>query len=195
MTVELPGLSSDGNANLAPERSRSNESPAVLWALAAATTLTEAEGVQIPAGFHKRPHAIDARKRIAFRTALLVMVLSRFNGKAANLENVQLFIWASRTSRTRAMLMAWWAGRRFASTQLQRADPDLQVTARLAIVDGLVGVKGQGSRRLYLTEKGVALAEALDRESEVLSIEKRFLASFSRLSDAAVARHLGVDVE
>ncbi|RKR89529.1 hypothetical protein BDK92_3883 [Micromonospora pisi] len=166
-----------------------------MWALAAAASITEADGLQIPAGFHKRPHAMDARRRIAYRTSLLVLILSRFNGKAAKLENVHLFMWATRTKRTRRMLSAWWAGRRFATAQLHRIDPDLLVTVRLAIADGLVGVKGQGRQRVYLSEKGVDLASAIDQEEELLATEKSFLASFPRLSDAAVARLLGVGAE
>jgi hypothetical protein len=138
---------------------------------------------------------MDARRRIAYRTSLLVLVLSRFNANAAKLEHVHLFMWATRTKRTRKMLSAWWAGRRFATTQLQRTDPDLLVTVRLAIADGLVGVKGQGRQRIYLTDKGADLAGAIDREEDLLSIEKNFLSSFPRLSDAAVARNLGVHSE
>lgn len=168
---------------------------AVLWALAASAPLAESEDLQVPAGFHKRPQQVEARRRIAYRTSLLVLVLSRFNKQAAKLQNVHLFMWATRTGRTRRMLSAWWSGRRYVTTQLNRIDPDLQVTVRLAIADGLVRVGGQGNQRLYLTDEGSDLASAIVREEGILSTEKRFLASFPRLSDAAIARHLGVNVE
>jgi hypothetical protein len=93
------------------------------------------------------------------------------------------------------MLLAWWSGRRYVTTQLNRIDPDLQVTIRLAIADGLVGVRGQGAQRIHLTDKGSELADAIDREERILLTEKRFLSSFPKLSDAAVARHLDVNVE
>lgn len=174
---------------------RQDEKSAVLWALAAAASPTEAEGLQIPAGFHKRPRSIEARRRIAYRTSLLVLVLSRFNRNAAKLQNVHLFMWATRTARTRGMLSAWWSGRRFATTQMQRLDPDLQITVRLAIADGLVAVRGQGQQRIHLTDKGTQLADAIDGEQEILLVEKRYLASFPQLSDAAVARHLEMTAE
>jgi hypothetical protein len=179
----------------AGDSDRQGRDQAVLWSLAAAASFAEAEGIQIPAGFHKRPRVMEARRRMAYRASLLVLVLSRFNGQAANLHNVHLFMWATRTARTRNMLSAWWSGRRYATSQMQRLDPDLQVTAGLAVADGLVGMKGQGRQRIFLTDKGRDLARAIDREADLLSVEKRFLASFPRLSDAAVARQLGVNAE
>ncbi len=178
-----------------PHGNRQDEGQAVLWALAAAASTIEAEELQIPAGFLKRPRAIDARRRIAYRTSLLVLILSRFNGKAAKLENVHLFMWATRTKRTRKMLSAWWAGRKYATTQVHKIDPDLLVTVRLAIADGIVGIKGKGRQRICLTKKGIELASAIDHEVGLLSTEKSFLASFPRLSDAAVVRYLGVNSE
>jgi hypothetical protein len=178
-----------------PRTNRQDESHAVLWALSSSASLSEAEGIEIRAGFHKRPRAMEARRRVVYRTSLLVLVLSRFNGNAAKLQNVHLFIWATRTARTRRLLSGWWSGRRYATTQLQKLDPDLQITIGLAIADGLVAVTGNNRQRIRLTAKGEGLAHAINGDEELLAVEKRFLETFPRLSDAAVARNLGVSSE
>ncbi len=117
----------------------SGRNDATLLAVVAAAAVGPAdEGLEIPVVFQRQPRPLEARHRVAYRTALLVPVLSRFRGSAASVENVHLFMWATRSARTRQLLQAWWAGRRFAGTITQRLDPDLQVTLNLAAADGLV---------------------------------------------------------
>src|SRR5437870_4089809 len=62
--------------------------------------------------FRLQPKPIQARHRVTYRTALLVLVLSRFNKNAAKLTNLHTVVWATRSKRTRQMFTAWWMGRR-----------------------------------------------------------------------------------
>jgi hypothetical protein len=69
-------------------------------------------------------------------------------------------------------------------------DPDLQITLNLAIVDGLV-VPGGDGRRVRLTEQGIELANLLHSQSDLLKVEKDFLAELQPLSDAVIERRIG----
>jgi hypothetical protein len=152
------------------------------------------EVVAVPAEldivFRTQPKQVEARHRVAYRTALVVLVLSRFNRHAAKLTNLHTVMWATRTARTRRTFSAWWNGRRFYNASTERLDPDLQITLNLAIVDGLVAPAGEG-RRVQLTERGNELARLLDDEHELLAIEKKFLSALEPLSDASMERQLG----
>jgi hypothetical protein len=127
---------------------------------------------------------------VAYRTALVVLVLSHFNQGAARLTNLHTVMWATRTARTRRIFGAWWEGRRFYDSSTERLDPDLQITLNLALVDGLLEPAGQG-RRVRLTDKGAELARLLESEPGLLRIEKKFLGGVERLSDASMDRRLG----
>lgn len=143
--------------------------------------------------FRRQPRAVPARQRVAYRTSLLVLILSRFNQTAARLDNLHLLTWAARSGRTRTMLQRWWSGRRFISTSTVRMDPDLDLTIRLALADGLIQTAGSNRQRLKLTEKGESLARAIDEAPSLLSIEKAFLETLAPLSDGSVDRRLGRD--
>jgi len=155
---------------------------------------SSAEVVAVPSEldivFRMQPKQVEARHRVAYRTALVVLVLSHFNRRAAKLTNLHTVMWATRSARTRRVFGAWWNGRRFYNASTERLDPDLQITLNLAIVDGLVAPAGEG-RRVQLTKKGIELAHLLDGEPELLAIEKKFLGALEPLSDASMDRRLG----
>src|SRR6266511_4363407 len=93
---------------------------AALWALATGSSQPDGDELRAPVVFRSQPKPIDARHRVAYRTSLLVLTLSRFNRNAAKLANLHLLMWATRSARTRRLLSAWWSGRRFANTVTQR---------------------------------------------------------------------------
>jgi hypothetical protein len=163
---------------------------ATLWQLAAASDDAETVSPEVDIVFRRQPKLVEARHRVAYRTALVVLVLSRFNLGAARLTNLHTIMWATRTARTRRIFSAWWEGRRFHNSSTERLDPDLQITLNLALVDGLLEPAGQGTR-VRLTDKGTELARLLDGEPALLHIEKRFLGGLQRLSDASMERRLG----
>lgn len=72
-------------------------------------------------------------------------------------------------------------------------DPDLDLTIRLALADGLIQTAGSNRQRLKLTEKGDLLAAAIDDMPSLLTIEKAFLETLGTLSDGALDRMLGRD--
>jgi hypothetical protein len=163
---------------------------------AAAWLLTNTAVDRLPAAddlnvvFRAQPKPVRARHRVAYRTSLLVLVLSRFNRGAANLAHLHTVMWATRSARTRQMFSAWWNGRRFYANSTERFDPDLQITLNLALVDELVELAGS-TRRIRLTSKGRELARLIEENSELLAIDKSFLGKLDQLSDAAMERKLG----
>jgi hypothetical protein len=161
-----------------------------LWQLAASSVDAEPVSAEVDIVFRRQPKPVEARHRIAYRTALVVLVLSHFNRGAAKLTNLHTIMWATRTSRTRRIFKAWWYGRRFYNSPTERLDPDLQITLSLALVDGLLTPAGNGTR-IRLTDKGIELARFLEAEAGLLVIEKRFLGDLERLSDASMERKLG----
>lgn len=174
-----------------PDPRRDDRDEGVLWSLAASDADSEPENLAVPIVFRRQARPVEARRRVAYRTALLVLILAGFNRNAARIDNLHLLMWATRSARTRRLFEAWWSGRRFANTVTQRLDPDLEVTINLALVDGLVASTGSNRERVRLTEKGMQFATLINARSGLLNIEKEFIASLAVLSDAAVRQHLG----
>jgi hypothetical protein len=158
-----------------------------VWSVASVRPEVEAADLDIV--FRRQPKPVVARHRLAYRTALVVLVLSRFNQGAAKLTNLHTLMWATRSSRTRRMFTSWWAGRRLYFTSADRIDPDLQVTLNLALVDGLIEPRANRSR-IQLTDKGHDLATRIDAIHDLLVVEKAFLQHLDRLSDGAMERRL-----
>jgi hypothetical protein len=173
-----------------PGRVDSPPDEAAVSALAAASVDTEAVPSDVNIVFRQQPKPVEARHRIAYRTALLVLVLSRFNRGAAKLTNLHTVMWATRSARTRRMFSAWWSGRRFYNTATDRLDPDLQITLNLALVDGVIAPASKGTR-VRLTDKGQELARLIDQETGLLAVEKLFLGTLQRISDASIENKLG----
>jgi hypothetical protein len=162
-----------------------------MWELAAASSDTQPVPSDVNVVFRQQPKPVDARHRVAYRTALLVVILARFNQRAATLASLHTVMWATRSARTRRMFRAWWDGRRAYNTVTERIDPDLEITLNLALVDGLVAPKGTRGR-IQLTDKGHELARLIDEETTLLAVEKAFLRGFDRLSDSTLVKKLGV---
>lgn len=159
------------------------------WSLAASVNSDEISGA-VAVTFTQRPKQLEARQRLPYRTALLVLTLSRFNRNSASLVHIHTLMWATRTRRTREMFVAWWAGRRLANASTSRIDPDLQITLNLAIIHGLVEPVAD-RKRIRLTEKGIQLAQVVESADGLLSPEKSFLDSLGALNDARMNRQLG----
>jgi hypothetical protein len=141
--------------------------------------------------FTRRAAPVDARRRVVYRTALLVLVLSYFNRDAAHLSNLHLIMWGTRTARTRLLLRGIWSGRRYTFDTTVRIDPELQVTLNLAVRDGLVETQNTNLSRVRLTDNGRRYASAIRADENLLALEKQILDELSPLSDAAVARRIG----
>lgn len=159
------------------------------WALAAVDSDIGAATGEATVVFTRRPKALEARQRVAYRSGLLVLVLSSFNQKAASLSSLHSIFWATRNDRTRRMFKSWWNGRRYLTTNTERSDPGLTLTLRLALADGLVTPLSKGER-VKLTEKGQLLAEAILAEPHLMQAERAFLQELRPLSDAALARRM-----
>lgn len=150
------------------------------------TDLVEAD---ISVVFRSQPRPVAARHRMVYRTALLVLVLSRFHAGAAKSVNLHTIMWAMRSAQTRQMLSSWWQGRRPYFSSANRIDPDLDVTLNLALIDELIAPRANRTR-VQLTEHGWELVERIDQVDDLLVVEKTFLDGLNRLSDTALERRL-----
>lgn len=154
-----------------------------------ASVQPDVDAADVDVVFRRQPKPVPARRRLAYRTALVVLVLAHFNQGAAKLTNLHTLMWATRTARTRRMFTAWWEGRRFYFTSTDQIDPDLQVTLNLALVDGLIE-PGANLTRIKLTDKGRDLARRIYNIDDLLTVEKAFLKRLDRLNDGAMERRL-----
>lgn len=143
--------------------------------------------------FVRQPKALPATRRMSFRLAVLVLVLSRFRNNSASLSSAHLFLWSLRSTRTRQMLLSWWSGARSAGSATSRLDSQLPITLNVAVANGLVAVKSS-TGRISLTNAGLELASAINEQPELMLAEKQYLSRFLRLSDAEITRRLGVFV-
>lgn len=165
-----------------------------LWGFGTAQIDSDVGAADINVVFRRQPKPVEARHRVAYRTALLAMTLSRFNQGAIKLGNLHTIMWATRSARTRQMFVAWWNGRRSYDTITSRLDPDLQVTLNLALADSLVELVSNRTR-VRLTEAGRRLAQLIDEEDGLLMPEKLFFRNFQRLSDSSMERNLRESVK
>jgi hypothetical protein len=156
-----------------------------------AATGLDLDEVDAPVRFQRQPRPLPAEQRVAYRLAVLTLTLSRFRQSTASIQHLHLLGWATRTRRSRAMLLGWWDGRRFADTVTERLDPNLNVTLNLALVHGLVRVHGAQGKRVALTEQGAGLVNRVDADEKLLRTEKSFLEGLGQLSDARIASVLG----
>lgn len=148
-------------------------------------------GLNVPVTFTPQPHPIEARHRIAYRSAVLVLILGSFRTNTATLDHLHLISWSLRTSRTRAMFLSWWSGRSYIGTSVTRIDPGMQVTVNLAIADDLIAFSAQSGASLKLLEKGLKLLGRIDADEELLKTEKSLLSVVRPLTNAELDRRMG----
>jgi hypothetical protein len=187
MPSRLPGADGSGRMTGVPGVGEPS-----FRALSSSTENLEDQGeFDAPIRFRRQPRLLLAERRISYRLALLALILSRFHKNTGSIAHLNLLFWAMRSERSRSMLLAWWAGRRFADTVTERTDPSLQVTLNLALSHELVGIGGNQKKRVALTSTGAALANSVDAEEDLMVIEKNLLSQLGILSDSQITRRLG----
>lgn len=140
--------------------------------------------------FRKQAKPVPAADRVPYRLGTLVLILSRCNRSTLSLAHLHVFAWSLRSPRTRAMMRAWWTGRRPMDSITERLAPGLEVTLRLALVGGLIALN-PSTRRVSLSELGATVAGEIAADEELLKTEKDYLDAFGRISDTEADRRLG----
>ncbi len=141
--------------------------------------------------FREQPRPLDARQRIAYRTAVLLVTLDSFRSKSSAVANLHIVLWALRSPKTRILFKNWWAGTRLIDFVSQRIEPTLDISVRLALADGLIELVGAQKHRLKLTPKGQSMADAVNQTANLLVAEKQLLAEVAPLSDAGFDKRVG----
>ncbi len=138
--------------------------------------------------FRRRPVAIPADLRPAWRIGLLLLLLSNCcRGGRTTLARLHVLGWGIRVRENRNNLTAALAGRIFPNSLLIRFDPYLNQAVDFAIGEGLVR-RSEGNK-IDLTPKGRKVAEELGHAKEAYTDEKRFMkAIHQRLTESIVMR-------
>ena len=123
--------------------------------------------------FTKRPMSIPGDLRLAWRLAVLCLLLQRGRANSLALEHLHVLWWAIRSDANRAMFLRWFDGNGRPDELLVRYDPSLSATLDLAIGQRLVSMSSAGS--VNLTATGVALAVEVATQTDALASERAFL--------------------
>lgn len=135
--------------------------------------------------FRRRPVSVPGDLRIAWRLALLILVLSFSRGKKASLAKLHLVNDALRSEDGRNKLAHIITSPRTVPEWPFRVEPALGRAIDMARGEGLIMVEGGPTYRL--TEKGIHAVEALLGQGEALQQERVFLESQGhKISEAFV---------
>jgi hypothetical protein len=126
---------------------------------------------------------------VIWRLSLLAVVLGRFRGRQARIQDLHLMFWALRTSTTRNLLASWWSGVRAPDLATVRIEPGLDVTVALAVAEGIATVTTTG--KIKLTQKGLAFAQSIDSEGGLMVAEKELLTVLQPLNETEITRRMG----
>lgn len=135
---------------------------------------------EIPAApvFSSRKAGIPGEYRLAWRLSLLCLLLNRGRGRALAFDHLHVLWWATRSSRTRELMVRWFRGDKRPDELLVRFDPALSATVDLALGQGLVLRESTGTVRL--SEAGGKLAAAIENDASALVAEREFLATLPK---------------
>jgi hypothetical protein len=124
-------------------------------------------------GFTRTNDAIPGDLRIAWRLAVLCLMLARFRGKRGRIEHLHTLWWAIRSDESRQLVVRWFDRRPSPDEIIVRFDPSLTATIDLAVGQELIEQQPNGMIKLSPT--GQALAETIWNQDGVLLMEKQFL--------------------
>lgn len=147
--------------------------------------------LRTPFLFRRRPVAIPADLRPAWRTGLIVlMVKNCCRSGRTSFSRLQVLSWGFRSAEGRAQLLAAVDGRLSPDSLVVRFEPFLVQAIDFAIGEGLL--KRDGGSKLELTEPGIRLAEELENDESAFQVEKAFMATLrTRVSEDLVKRMFG----
>jgi hypothetical protein len=143
--------------------------------------------------FTNSPVLISVRNRVPWRTAMMCLILSRFNRTQARLDHLHLLTWAMETEGTRQLLRAWLSGERPMDRATVRIDPELNTTITLGRGLGLVDITA--SKKVQLTDLGKEMVAELNDSDNLFTVEKAYLDRIGALNESRLVRTLGALAE
>lgn len=142
----------------------------------------------VNASFAERPQSITGDFRVAWRLAVVCLLLSRGRANTLTFEHLGVLWWAVRSRSTRSLLLRWFAGEASPDELLIRYDPSLSVTLDLAAGSSLVSLSDGAAK---LTAAGVAFATHLMQDGDFLREERAFVTELpSTISRSGMSRVL-----
>lgn len=126
--------------------------------------------------FSEQSEPVPGDLRLAWRLAVLCLILDRCHGGKMNLPGLHVLWWAIRTPRSRRLFMRWLRGKQDPDDLLVRFDPGLTATADLGLGSGLVAMDSNANVKLL--PEGQKLASEVWAVDGVLLAEKEFLDLF-----------------
>lgn len=127
-----------------------------------------------PFSFQRRPRDLPGDLRVAWRVALVVLILGESSvGKKASLRKLHALNWICHSGDHRNRFLSIVEGRALPDDLLIRIEPSLNRAIDFAVGEGLVEwIKGN---RIKLTEKGITFLQKIAADEGCMVDEIQFL--------------------
>jgi hypothetical protein len=147
--------------------------------------------LRTPFLFHRKPVAIPADLRPAWRIGLIVLLLKNCcRGGRTSLSRLQVLSWGFRSAEGRTQLQAAVDDKLSPDALVVRFEPFLVQAIDFAVGEALLN--RVGGNKLELTEAGLRLAEELETVASAFQVEKAFMATLRmRVSESFVNKMFG----
>lgn len=129
--------------------------------------------LDVPFTFRAQPSPLPGDLRIAWRIALLLLILLHSRGQKASLQKLHVLNWASRTAETRRLFFRFVRRTLDKDELIPRIEPSLNRAVDFALGEGLVRI--ENAKNLKLTPRGLGTAKQIDEAPDCLVDEKSFL--------------------
>lgn len=140
--------------------------------------------------FKRKPIDIPAEYRPMYLIGLIVMILYHCCRKHTSvLLKLHLFNWCLRSKRNMEVIQKFVDSKKKTKTPYWCIDPALNRALKYAVADNIctIEAKTDKNNRYTLSEKGIALATAINNDTELMIKEKEFLSYIGlKLSDETV---------
>ncbi len=138
--------------------------------------------------FRRRPMALPADLRPAWRLGLLVLLLRRCcRGGRTSLVRLHVLSWGFRSAEGRAQLLEVAQGRQSPDALVVRFEPFLIQAVEFALAEGVV--LRDGGNRIQLAEPGKELAQELENATSAFASEKQTMSELrTKISEDLVNR-------
>lgn len=137
--------------------------------------------------FTARPDPIQGDLRMSWGIAVLLLALFYSRAKKSNFQKLQFLAHSVRIPEGREEVRRLLSGEYKPADVSVRVEPSLNRAVALAHALGLVNI--EKGTAISLTDKGVKMAEAIQKDKDMLSEERQFLSEVGpRMTDALMKR-------
>jgi len=137
--------------------------------------------LDIPFIFKKRPAPVPGDLRPMWRISLILLILLHSRSKKASLRKLHVVSWAARSPANRASFVKYSKNEIAKDEIIPRVEPSLNRAIDLARGEGLMTI--DGGKNLLLSSTGLLAAEEINRSTECLMEDKRFLAEIKAFAN------------